>query len=193
MPPSCRTAAPAGSDARSAWSSGPVPPAAAALDAGGAVADHPVEPLAQLGDAAPHPLLRQRVLVARLRGGEQVERVDPLVADQRLLQLHVAVGDVDQVVHDPTLGPHDEIEIAQADIEVDHHDVLPGLRQRGAEGSSRRRLSDASLAGCDYEDFRHVPVSLSVWSSAAILSSLPASQACTGFCRRWDSISSVTL
>jgi Xaa-Pro aminopeptidase len=66
----------------------------------------------------------------------------------------------------------------------DIDDILPGLRQGGAESSSRRRLSDASLAGCDYEDFRHVAVSLSVWSSAAILRSLPASQACTGFCRR---------
>src|SRR4029077_2405138 len=99
-----------------------------------------------------------------------------------LSRLSVALGAFEEVEHPPPLGAHDEIEVAQADIEVDHHDALPGLRQRGAEGSGRRRLSDASLAGCDYDDFRHGPVSLSVCSSAAILSSLPLTQACTGFC-----------
>src|SRR5262249_26520179 len=101
--------------------------------------------------------------------------------------------DVDQVIDHPAFGAHDQIEVAQPDVEVDHHDVLPGLRQRGAEGSGRRRLPDASFAGCDYEDFRHVPVSFSVWSSAVILRSLPSSQACTGFWRKFDSISSVPL
>jgi hypothetical protein len=43
----------------------------AALDAGGAVADHPVEFLAQLVHDARHALLRERVLVARLRGRQR--------------------------------------------------------------------------------------------------------------------------
>jgi len=43
--------------------------------------------------------------------------------------------------YDPALGPHHEIEIAQADVEVDHNDRLSALRQRSAQGSSRCRLA----------------------------------------------------
>src|SRR5207248_10893839 len=38
-----------------------------ALDAGGTVADHPVESLLELADDAPHPFLGEGVLVAGLR------------------------------------------------------------------------------------------------------------------------------
>ena len=79
-----------------------------------------------------HARLGQRVLVAGLGGRQQVQLVDPPVADQRLGQLGVALDDIDQIEDDPALGPHDQVEIAQADIEIDDHDILPGLRQRGA-------------------------------------------------------------
>ena len=42
--------------------------------------------------------------------------------------------DVDQVEHDPPFRAHDQIEIAQADIEIDHDYGLTGLRQRSTEG-----------------------------------------------------------
>ena len=106
----------------------------AALDASRAVADHPVEPLAQFIDDALHAFFGQRVLVARLRGGEQVERVDALVANQRLAEVRVALRDVDEVEHHAAFGAHDEIEVAQADVEVDDRDLLPGLRESGADG-----------------------------------------------------------
>jgi hypothetical protein len=101
----------------------------------------------QLDHDAGHAVGAERVLVAGLRGGEQVQRVDPLVADQSLGQLGVALDDVDEVVDDPPLRPHHEIQVAQADVEIDHHDLLPALRQRGAKGGGRRGLADASLAG----------------------------------------------
>ena len=48
--------------------------------------------VAQLADDPLHAFIGQRVLVAGLRGGEQEERVDPLVADERLRQPGVALG-----------------------------------------------------------------------------------------------------
>ena len=104
---------------------------------------------AQLAHDAGHALARERVLVAGLRGRQQAQRLDPLVADQRLRQLGVALGDVDEVVHHPALGAHDEIEVAQADVEIDDHDLLAALRQRGAERGGGGGLADAALARCD--------------------------------------------
>src|SRR6478736_1434358 len=54
------------------------------LDAGRAVADDPIERRPQLADHALDAVIRERVLVARLRGGEQEERVNSLVANERL-------------------------------------------------------------------------------------------------------------
>jgi nitrate reductase beta subunit len=84
-----------------------------------------------------------------------VQRVEAFVADQRLRQLGVALDDVDEVVDDPAFSPHHEIEIAQADIEIDHNDPLAALRQRSAQGSSRCRLSDTSLPRCHDQHLRH--------------------------------------
>ena len=98
---------------------------------------------------------REIVLVARLRGREQKERLDALVADQRLRQLGLALDDVDQVVDDPAFRPHDEVEIAQADIEIDHDDLVAALRQRCPKCGSRRGLADAALAGCNHDYLAH--------------------------------------
>ena len=69
----------------------------ASLDACRAVAKHVVESLAQLADHPLDALGGQRVLVARLRGREQVQSVDALIADQRLRKLGVPLRDVDEV------------------------------------------------------------------------------------------------
>ena len=116
----------------------------------------PVELLAQLVDHALDAFVGQRVLVAGLRGRQQIERLEPLVADQRLRQLGVALHDVDQVVDDAALGAHHEIEVAQADVEVDDDDALARLGERRAERRRRRRLADAALAGRDDQNLAHV-------------------------------------
>ena len=105
----------------------------AALDAGRAVADHPVEPFPQLIDHPLHAVGGERVLIAGLRGGQERKIVDALVADQRLGKLGVALHDVDQVEHHAPFRAHDQVEVAQPDVEIDHHDVLALLRQRRAE------------------------------------------------------------
>ena len=100
-------------------------------------------------------LVGQRVLVAGLRGGQQPERVEALVADQRLLELGDALHDVDEIEHHAPFRAHHEVEIAQADVEVDDHDLLAALRQRCAERGRRGRLADAALARRHDQDFGH--------------------------------------
>ncbi len=103
------------------------------------------------GDA----LVGERVLVAGLRGGEQREGVEALVADQRLGQLGIALDDVDEVVDDPALGAHDEVEVAQADVEIDDADVLTGLGEGGPQGRGRGGLAHPALAGRHHYDLGH--------------------------------------
>ena len=129
-----------------------------------------------------HALGGQRILVAGLRRRQQRQRVDPLVADQRLRQLGVALHDVDQVEHHAALGTHHQVQVAQPDIEVDDDHVLALLRQRGAERGRRRRLADAALSGC-HDNNRGHRLLPSVQSSVANIIASPASQACTGLPR----------
>ncbi len=128
----------------------------ATLDSGRTVANHKVEAAAQLVDDALHAFLRQRVLVARLRGRQKAEIGKALVANERLIELRVALGDIDQIKDDASFRAHDEIEIAQADVEIHDSDLVALQRQSGAEGCGRCGLSHAALAGCDNNYLRHV-------------------------------------
>jgi len=101
-----------------------------------AVADHPVKSGAQIEDHAGDAFLGQRVLVAGLRGRKQVERVEAFVADQRLGQLGDALDHIDEVEYHAPFGAHDEIEVAQSDIEIHDDDVVSQPRQRGAQRGS---------------------------------------------------------
>jgi hypothetical protein len=122
-------------------------------DAGRRIAQDVVEAFRdQLIEHAPHAVRRQRVLVARLGGGEYEQRVDPLVLDQRLLVRAVALNDVDEVVHDAAFASHHEIEIAQADVEVDDCDLLAATRETARETGRRRRFADAAFARRDDDD-----------------------------------------
>src|SRR3546814_13581537 len=102
---------------------------------------------------AAHPFLRERVLVARLRGGKDVEAGDALVLDQRLTQPGLAVDDVDEVVDDAALAPHHQVEVAEAEIEVDDHRLVPPQRQPGADGGPGGGLADAALSRCHADQF----------------------------------------
>ena len=61
----------------------------------------------------------QRILVAGLRGGKDEEVVAVLVLDQGLVEVGLAIHDVDEVVDHAALAAHDEVEVAQAHVEVD--------------------------------------------------------------------------
>ena len=118
----------------------------ASLDAGRTVAEHVVESLAQFADDPLDALGGQRVLVARLRGRKQVQRVDALIADQRLRKLGVALRHIDEVEDDPPLRAHDQIEIAKSDVEIDDADALSALRERGAKRRGRGGFAYTTLS-----------------------------------------------
>jgi hypothetical protein len=113
-----------------------------------------------MASVAPRSMLRQCFLVAGLGGCEQVERVQPLVLDQGLGQLGVALRDVDQVVDHAALGPHHEVEVAQAHVEIDDGDLLAGHRQSGAEGGRRGGFPHPSLAGRYHYNLGHLAAPL---------------------------------
>src|SRR3546814_16791563 len=71
--------------------------------------------LAQVGKYLLHAFPGQRVLVAGLRGGQHKQGVQALVLDQRLLERSLTLDHVDEVIHDPSLATHDQVEVAQAD------------------------------------------------------------------------------
>src|SRR3546814_9126087 len=105
-----------------------------------------------------HAFPGQRVLVAGLRGGEHEKVLEALVLDQRLAQRGFALGDVDEVVHHAAFAAHDQVEVAQADVEVDHDDLLAAARQAareaGAAGRSEEHTSELqSLMRISYAVF----------------------------------------
>ena len=73
------------------------------------------------------PSSSQGVLVAGLAGGEQGQRLHPLVAYQRLRELRLALHHVDQVEHHAPLRAQHQVEVAQTDVEIDHHHLLARL------------------------------------------------------------------
>src|SRR5690606_21769281 len=93
----------------------------ARFDTGRAVDEHAVEVLVL--EQCPHRLLHPGVgkgaLVASLRGGQKMKVVDALVTDYRLAELATPFEDVDEVIDDPALQTHDDVEVAQADVGVD--------------------------------------------------------------------------
>ena len=97
----------------------------------------------------------ESVLVAGLRGRQQVQSVDPLVADQRLRQLGVSLRDVDEVIDDPPLRAEHKVEVPQANVEIDDADALAALRERRANRRGRGGFAHPAFARCDHDDLAH--------------------------------------
>ena len=64
------------------------------LDAGGAIADNPIEVLAQFVDHTRDAFFAQSILIPGLRRVQKRERVDALVANERLRKFGIALNDV---------------------------------------------------------------------------------------------------
>src|SRR4029079_14473188 len=109
------------------------------------IADDPIEEWPKLADDALDAVLGQRIFVARLRGGKEEQRVDPFVANKRLSELRGPLHDVNQVVDHASFRAHEEVEIAQADVEIDHRDSLASARQSRTKGRGRCCLADAAF------------------------------------------------
>jgi hypothetical protein len=88
----------------------------------------------------------QRVLVAGLRGGQHVQVVAVLVLDQRLGQRGFAVDDIDQVINDAAFATHDQVEVAQADVEVDDGGLEATQGETGGKAGAGGGLADPAFA-----------------------------------------------
>ena len=77
-----------------------------------------------------------------------------------LRELCNALHNIDEVKHDPTFGPHYQIEIPQTHVEVDDATSRSHLRQRRTERSSGSCLADATLARRHDQYFRAILFSL---------------------------------
>src|SRR5882757_904287 len=118
----------------------------ALLDAGGRIADDVFEAvLRELIEHALHAVAGERILVASLRCSEDVQGFDPFVLDQGLLERAVPLDDIHEVIHDAPLAPHDQIEIAQSDVEVDDDNALTAPCESARYACRGSRLSDTPL------------------------------------------------
>ncbi len=95
------------------------------LDAGRRIADDVVE--AFVGELLQHALdaFLVSASLSRVCDAASTNRVSKrLSLISACFSVHSLVDHVDEVVHHAPLAAHDQIEIAQADVEVDHRDLL---------------------------------------------------------------------
>ena len=86
------------------------------------------------------------------------------MSDERFLVGNASLRHIDEIIHDAVLEAEQEVEVPQARIRVDEHDLLAAHREPHAEIGRRRRLAYAALAGCDYDNFTHLVSYLSIGS-----------------------------
>jgi hypothetical protein len=120
-----------------------------ALDARGAVQYHVFEPARQFRQYPLDAAQRERVLIPSLARGEHVQSVDVPIGYQGLIQIALAVEDVDEVEHDATLDAEVYVEIAQSHVEIDDARGTAPQREAASEGCGGRRLAHPALAGSD--------------------------------------------
>jgi len=90
--------------------------------------------------------LGEGVLVSRLRSRQQPQGLQSFISDQSLRKPRNPLHHIDQIEDDPPLRSHHQIEVAQSHVEIYHHDLLPCLRESGAESRGGCRLAHAALA-----------------------------------------------
>ncbi len=78
------------------------------------------------------PVLGQRVLVAGLRCGKQMQSFQTLVANERLRKLCHTVDDVDQIKDDASLGSQHKVEVAQPNVKIDDDNFRAVMCESGA-------------------------------------------------------------
>src|SRR3984957_19458492 len=94
---------------------------------------------------AAYAFIGERFLVASLRRGQEIQRIDALVLDQRLFEYAVALDDIHEIIYDTPLAPHDQIEVAQSDVEIDHRNTFAAARESARYAGGGSGLSNSSL------------------------------------------------
>jgi hypothetical protein len=78
-----------------------------------------------------------------------------LVLDEGLVKVRLPVDHVDQVVHHAALAAHDEVEVPQAHVEVDHRGLVAAQGEAAGKAGAGGGLAHAALAGRHYNDCCH--------------------------------------
>ncbi|MCY1460528.1 hypothetical protein D9M71_780950 [compost metagenome] len=63
------------------------------------------------------------------------------------------MDDVDEVVHHAALAAHDQVKVAQANVEVDDGNFFAATGKPARDAGAGRGLANATFAGSDYDDF----------------------------------------
>jgi hypothetical protein len=67
------------------------------------------------------------------------------------------VHDIDEVEYHPTFRPHHQVEIAQADVEIDNRNGIAALGDRCVKGDGRCGLAHPALTRCQNQNVCHLP------------------------------------
>ena len=118
------------------------------FDTGRGVADNELEAhffAGQLFHHVVHAFAGQRVFVAGLRGGQDVEVFAVFVFNQGLVECGFALDDVDEVIHDAAFATHNQVEVAQTDVEVDYGGFVAAQGQAGCDAGAGSGLAYAAF------------------------------------------------
>ncbi|SMH66303.1 protein of unknown function [Acidithiobacillus ferrivorans] len=88
-------------------------------------------------------------------GGQHVKILTALILDERLLQFSLALDDIDEIVHNPSLTAHDQVEVAQPYVEVDNDGAMAAQGEAAGKGGTGGGFADPTLSGSDDNDFGH--------------------------------------
>jgi hypothetical protein len=87
------------------------------------------------------------IFFARLRCGQQKERLRVFVGDERVVELDALLKHVEQMVFDSAFESEHEIEIPQSHVRIDERHARTALRESAPHIRGRRSLTDPALAG----------------------------------------------
>ena len=77
------------------------------------------------------------------------------ILDQGLGQRGFAMQDIDQIVDDAAFASHDQIEVAQADVEIDDGGFMAAQREAGGKAGAGSGFADAPFTGGHDDDSCH--------------------------------------
>ena len=88
-----------------------------------------------------HAFAGQCIFIAGLRCRQDVEVFAVFVFNQGLVECGFALDDVDEVIHDAAFATHNQVEVAQTDVEVDHGGFVAAQGQAGCDAGAGSGLA----------------------------------------------------
>ena len=128
--------------------------------------------------------LSQCVLVAGLGRRQNIQVFTLFVFDERLVQIGFTGDHVNQVIHHAAFATHDQVQVAQAHIKVDHRGFVSAQGQAGCKTRAGRCFTNTAFTGSDHNYFCHEELSFQregqcvefyVFNASIIIFSFPSS------------------